>query len=224
MQRIIWQNKWYAIPLVIWWLVASISILVKGNEQLFLDLNVFHDPVSDAVFSFITHLPEFWGHLFVIALGFSIKIKFGFAAGMSLALNGSITAFLKHHVFEEYIRPSLHFKEMTLNYVDGVELAQRFSFPSGHSSAAFALTLALTFMLANNKKWLGLLFFLLAFLIGYSRIHLCQHFPRDVLAGSGIGVFSTILMFSIIIPLFNMAKGNWPNKSLQSVLKKSFSR
>lgn len=65
------------------------------------------------------------------------------------------------------------------------------SFPSGHTTSAFALAtiLALNF----RKPIFSILLFAGALLVGYSRIYLAQHFPVDVLAGSFIGiVFSTI--------------------------------
>ena len=64
------------------------------------------------------------------------------------------------------------------------------SFPSGHTTAAFASMTAL--FLTGNKKvsWLGFIF---AFLMAVARIYLVVHFASDVLAGIVVGVLGGII-------------------------------
>lgn len=70
------------------------------------------------------------------------------------------------------------------------------SFPSGHTTSAFALATVLA--LWFQKKWLSIVLVIAAALVGYSRIYLAQHFPADVLAGSCIGVlFGTLTVVSL---------------------------
>lgn len=59
------------------------------------------------------------------------------------------------------------------------------SFPSGHTSASFAV--AVVYM-AYLPLPLGLAFMAVAALIGMSRIYLGVHFPSDVAAGAAVGV------------------------------------
>lgn len=59
-----------------------------------------------------------------------------------------------------------------------------FSFPSGHTGAAFAVVAALWI----RKNWLWRPCFILAVLIAFSRLYLYVHFPTDVLAGILLGV------------------------------------
>ena len=63
-------------------------------------------------------------------------------------------------------------------------LPHDFSFPSGHTAAAFAAAGAMS--LAGRRIYIPC--FLFAALIGVSRIYLCVHYPSDVLAGAVLGL------------------------------------
>lgn len=58
-----------------------------------------------------------------------------------------------------------------------------FSFPSGHTSASFAAAAVIYTM---NKKW-GIIAFIFAVLMGFSRLYLGVHYPSDVIAGAWLG-------------------------------------
>ncbi len=60
-----------------------------------------------------------------------------------------------------------------------------FSFPSGHTCAAFAVAIALA-----GQGWLGPLHFSLALAIGMSRVYLGAHYPLDVAAGATLGLIA----------------------------------
>lgn len=66
----------------------------------------------------------------------------------------------------------------------------RFSFPSGHTAAAFALAVA---MYAVLPAW-GPLFVVTALLVGWGRMYLGVHYPIDVLAGACIGLTTGTLV------------------------------
>lgn len=59
-----------------------------------------------------------------------------------------------------------------------------YSFPSGHTGASFAAASALAF---GGSRW-GLPAFVLAALIGFSRLYLYVHYPTDVMAGALLGI------------------------------------
>jgi undecaprenyl-diphosphatase len=64
------------------------------------------------------------------------------------------------------------------------------SFPSGHTQLAFGAVVALSWY---HRGWYTIPLFILAFLVGFSRIYLGVHFPLDVLCGAIIGTVVSIL-------------------------------
>lgn len=80
------------------------------------------------------------------------------------------------------------------SYPDDIILRKKttgFSFPSGHTSSAFATATALTL---STKKWyVGVPAFAYAGLVGYSRMRLGAHYGSDVLVGVLVGVGTSLL-------------------------------
>ena len=77
------------------------------------------------------------------------------------------------------------------NFHSFIRPSDKFSFPSGHTSAAFMMAVLLGHfypsLLIPLSCWAGL--------VGFSRVALGVHFPTDILVGCAMGV--TIALFSI---------------------------
>lgn len=73
------------------------------------------------------------------------------------------------------------------------------SFPSGHTTTAFAIATMLVFLTWTSKfNRLGWLSFGVAALIGLSRIYRGVHWPTDVLAGAFCGIATSCFLYFIL--------------------------
>ena len=80
------------------------------------------------------------------------------------------------------------------NYPLLVKNPKDYSFPSGHSLAAFVSAT----ILLGWKRSAGIAAFILSVVIGFSRLYLYVHFPSDVLCGAvlGIAIGAGVLYFA----------------------------
>lgn len=140
-------------------------------------------PLGDVIMPIITKFGDdgiFWICLALVLLIIPKTRKLGAVVAISLAMefllcNGIIKPLVAR------VRP------YDLN--PAVELLASkphdYSFPSGHSSAAFASSCALLF--AGNRT-LGIPALVLSILIAFSRLYLYMHYPTDVIGGAALGI------------------------------------
>lgn len=113
----------------------------------------------------------------------------GLLMGTSQAVALGSTFILKSVI--DRIRP---FDALGNVKVKSIESATGSSFPSGHTSQAFAIATILT--LSNPKPFVYIPVILWAGLVGYDRIYLGLHYPTDVLGGAVIGIASALLVWN----------------------------
>ncbi|MDT8861195.1 phosphatase PAP2 family protein [Alkalihalobacillus sp. MEB130] len=91
--------------------------------------------------------------------------------------------------------------------LDPIVVETGFSYPSGHSMAAFSLYGIITFLFWRHikssfkRKMLIVFSVIMIFIIGFSRVYLRVHFPTDVLGAyliSGVWLFFTIWIYQYI--------------------------
>jgi len=86
-------------------------------------------------------------------------------------------------VFVQRDRPAETLPDMILR---GNSAAQGLSFPSGHAMVIFAIA---TLVAPYFTSWWKVLPWTLAAAVCLSRVYLGAHFPLDVIAGAGLGLF-----------------------------------
>jgi len=70
------------------------------------------------------------------------------------------------------------------------------SFPSGHTSLLFAVSVTLFFFSVTT----GAIFTLLSLLVGISRVFVGVHWPSDILGGVLAGIVSSLLVYFYLLP------------------------
>jgi len=188
------MKKYNAFYLPYLLFVIILVILIGCNEKanLHLWITSFNSPAADVFFHFYTYVGDWIPYAVVGGLLF-YRYRMALFVLVSQLATGLVSIIIKQTWNEP--RPILYFKEnfpdIQLHQIVGEHLHSSHSFPSGHTITAFAFFLALSFF--TKRPALHFLYFVLALLVGYSRIYLSQHFEIDVLAGSFIGVSVTIL-------------------------------
>jgi membrane-associated phospholipid phosphatase len=178
-------------------IVAVASFLfVYGKQDSFILINGYYNEPLDYFFQYVTLLGD--GLIYIpIALYCAIyNRKYLVAIIAAVIICTVLTHFLKRVVFPEQLRPiSLEAENIIIRKIEGVPVHRNHSFPSGHTSTAFSMALLLAATM-KRKLWCFVLPFI-AFLVGYSRVYLSQHFVTDVCAGMLIGMVTAYLSLLI---------------------------
>lgn len=117
----------------------------------------------------------------LIRNGYKSAICIGFAIGLSTGLKYVIN---RTRPYSEY--PGEIIKR---------DNAGPYSFPSGHTTAAFATATAVS--LTYRKWYVALPAYTYASVVGYSRMRLGMHYPTDVLGGMILGIGSGFLTWQL---------------------------
>jgi len=208
--RQFFKQYWaFWIPYVIFVVVLGTLIVQNEKADLHLWLNSVHTSFLDVFFKYYTLLGEWVPFVIVAGLLF-----YRYRAAL-FVFSAQIVSGLTTLVFKRIFnapRPKRffaeHFPEIDLIQVLDVHMHSSRSFPSGHTTSAFALFIALAFL--TKRKELHFLYFLSAVCVGYSRVYLSQHFAADVLAGSFIGIIMTIATLYVV----DKKQAKWYDKSL----------
>lgn len=200
------------IPFLILYLLFAATLLTliwqyeKG--ELHLLLNGEHTEGLDLFFRYFT---EVGGSLPVI-IGVAFILS---CAGRSLYLlvTVGVTALITNGLKNLFAipRPKFFFAEkfpdVTLQLVEGVQVHMHNGFPSGHTSAVFAVMLGVA--LLSRRWYISLICAFIAILGAYSRVYLSQHFAEDILFGSVVGVFVALLLYPAYLRLNRKSWAQW---------------
>lgn len=197
MKAILKNNLSFLIPYFLFLLFGAIIIVVNSKAETHLAFNSFHNSFFDNLNTYTTYLGDGVTAALFILMMLAVKYRYFLILAFANVISALITQFLKHFVFNDVVRPKKFFEGIQdLYFVPGIENHMFNSFPSGHTTCAFALYMSFTLIIKN--KVYKFVFFILGLLTGYSRIYLSQHFFEDVYVGSIIGVSVSIIVFYFV--------------------------
>ena len=185
------------------------------DSFLSFDLSVFQwiqgiqNDFLDAVLVGITTLGNAGAIFIVLGLGLFITKKYrkaGFAVIVALLVmlicNDLFLKelFARPRPFNLFDSDPQKYAEWGRAYIypELVNKPSSYSFPSGHTSSAFAAAIAL---LWQNRKW-GVPVTIFAALMGFSRIYVEVHYCTDVIAGVVSGAVCALVAVLIVKYLF----------------------
>jgi undecaprenyl-diphosphatase len=177
--------------------------LIQLDRTLFLFFNsTLANPVFDVIFPFITKGRN-WiipGIIMAIVYCFLGKKKAFIVLGLAIvtiAVSDPVSVRILKPLFGR-LRPChpSHFVDGAHLFLEGGRFLFGYktslSFPSAHATNMFAQAMLLTLFYPKQAVW----FFIFAFLIGYSRIHVGVHYPLDIVGGAifGMGIGASVYL------------------------------
>jgi len=126
--------------------------------------------------------------LMIIGIGNEGLRKIGIQALIALALSHLFVRLLKTSVGRlrpKDVLPDINTFDIALDY---------YSFPSGHTTAVFAIATTLSL----NLPILAAICIPVALAVAISRLYLGVHYPSDVLVGMAVAVLSSVVLQFII--------------------------
>lgn len=194
-------NPYFLIPFCIWLIAGGWLLFSHGDEAVFRFVNLNHSPFLDVLMYRSTLLGEglVIGIVLLVLLGLPRLRNWWYftAAILCNVLPSIITQVIKRSV--DAPRPLKFFGEAGwVHTLPEWPRLMEHSFPSGHTCGAFGFFTFMALLLPARYRILGLVLFLLALLVAYSRIYLAVHFLADVYVGSIIGTGFTLLVITLM--------------------------
>ncbi len=175
--------------------IFSSATAQNADIRLLRDINLDRNTHLDGFFKGITDttVPVAFG-IPVVVMGVGLLKKDAptrrkaIVIGSSLVASSAITLVMKKAINRP--RPFVTYPDIQ-KLTDGGSA----SFPSGHTSIAFAAATSLSleypkwYVIAPSYLWAGT--------VGYSRMHLGVHYPSDVLAGAVVGAGTSFVTYKV---------------------------
>ncbi|MBT2655841.1 undecaprenyl-diphosphatase [Bacillus sp. ISL-18] len=177
------------------------------NYQWFQSINQFagNHPFVDQLMMFSTEKAVFIYAVVLAMMWIFGKERDRFTVFLA-AITGAFGLFINFVIGHIYFEPRpfvTHNVHLLLSH------AANASFPSDHTTGAFALSIII--FLRQRKIGTGMIF--LAFLTGISRVYVGHHYPLDIFGSIGVAIIVTILIykadkflkmfFTLILSIYN---------------------
>lgn len=209
------KNYAFLAPFGVLTAICLALFLKFPKGELHLAINQCHFQQADLFFRILTHLGD--GAVIValcLIIGFC-SVRNALMLLATYTFSGLFVQLLKKAVFSDILRPVGFFgPSHQLHLVEGVTNFMHQSFPSGHSTTAFAFFFGLS--LLSDRWTVKLTCFVCAALVAFSRVYLSQHFLQDITAGAWIGTLFAWVGYVVFVN----GRTERMNKPLIAILKK----
>ena len=175
----------------------------------------FGEQIQGAVMNIVANFITFFGGSeFVIPMAvvglvlsfFKKTRKFGMSVLFAVLVGTLLTNLVMKPLFARP-RPYVYYADnplfMSWYEFAGAHIESDKSFPSGHTTAAFEIGVALFLVLNKKYSWIFPVF---SALVGLSRIYLMVHYVTDVLGGVLVGTFAGIMGYLIMTAIMKNTK------------------
>jgi membrane-associated phospholipid phosphatase len=203
------RARYFLIPWFCFLLVAGIILLTYPVGKIHLSINAYNNSFFDWLMPWVTLGADGWTIAVACLLMFAWNRRAAIFISLACLLPSAVAWLFKAYIFNGVPRPKWYFTNVEiaeLHYVPGVDNWLYDSFPSGHTTVAFAFFFSIALCVRN--RYFGFLLFIAALAVGFSRIYLSQHFLFDVYWGSVIGTLISLIVFGeahrrnwVIIPV-----------------------
>lgn len=192
MLKILINNRSFFVVFLLWLIVVALWQIFYSPTELMFWVNRHHNASLDVFFRYVTLFGEdyVWISLliyFVFTNYFQKITKLNEIKLLLVTWLAKVFVSVSLKNIFNLPRPIEVYQNTgrEIHLVDGVIIHHWQSFPSGHTMTAFAFACFVALVLKQPKWSIFALF--VAILVGYSRMYLFQHFPRDVFAGGILG-------------------------------------
>ena len=183
--------------LLTYFIVGAVLLALLNKGDLVIYLNRMHTSVLNYFFRFWSMVGNGWFTVIAIAIVFPInRYKFYMLAANS-ALCGFLAQFFKRVFFSDFDRPIKILGTEGYDFIAGVDVASKHSFPSGHTTAAFALFIMMSLLYENKRA--SFLFVVAGVLVAFARMYLFEHFYMDTYAGAVLATFVTTVVYYLFM-------------------------
>lgn len=201
------SNLYFLFPFLGFLFIGGFLLSVYDKETLLIAINSKYSACGDFFFKYYTHVGDgtFYLILSFLILLFVSKYK-AILMIASYAITSIIAQLIKYNIPGQNHRPRSHFwaDSHRIHFVDGVEIMVSHSFPSGHTTSAFSMFLLFSVFVKN--RFLSFVFFVMALMVGYSRMYLGQHFFADVYCGAIIGTVLTAIIYYFLVSVWKLSE------------------
>lgn len=158
-------------------------------------LMIFNNNIKCKILDFLMPAITYLGSLTFAVIFCTLTIIYpnnfihilGFKCALALCLSSGIAQIIKCNV--NRIRPFITLNNLHIKKI-GID---QYSFPSGHTTAAFAIAVTISLFL----PWMTIICIVLACCVGLSRMYLGVHYPSDVFVGVILGSLSSFIIYFI---------------------------